>query len=285
MNIGFIGQGFIGKSYADDMERRGHTVVRYALEEPYARNKDNVRACDMVFIAVPTPTTPKGFDYSIVESALTLVGAGKTAVIKSTMLPGTTAKLQKKFPTLFVMHSPEFLVLKQAAEDAARPLRNIIGIPRTTAAFRAKAKQVLKVLPKAPFELICGAKEAELIKYSGNFFLYLKVLYANLMYETAQAIGADYDVVRAAVAADPRIGPSHLSVLHDSGHKGAKKGRGAGGACFIKDVAALAEFYRATAKNKRGAALIDAAIAKNIELLRASKKDLDLLRGVYTKYA
>ena len=285
MNIGFIGQGFIGKSYADDMERRGHAVVRYALEEPYVRNKDRIRACDMVFIAVPTPTTPKGFDYSVVASALTLVGAGKTAVIKSTILPGTTAKLQKKFPTLFVMHSPEFLVLKQAAEDAARPLRNIIGIPRDTAAFRTKARQVLEVLPKAPFELVCGAKEAELIKYSGNFFLYLKVLYANLMYEAAQAIGADYEVVRAAVAADPRIGPSHLSVLHDSGHKGAKKGRGAGGVCFIKDVAALAEFYRATVKNKKGAALIDAAIAKNIELLRASKKDLDLLRGVYTKYA
>ena len=285
MNIGFIGQGFIGKSYADDVERRGHAVVRYALEEPYVRNKDRIRACDMVFIAVPTPTTPKGFDYSVVASALTLVGAGKTAVIKSTILPGTTAKLQKKFPTLFVMHSREFLVLKRAAEDAARPLRNIIGIPRTTAAFRTKAKQVLEVLPKAPFELVCGAKEAELIKYSGNFFLYLKVLYANLMYEAAQAIGADYEVVRAAVAADPRIGPSHLSVLHDSGHKGAKKGRGAGGVCFIKDVAALAEFYRATVKNKKGAALIDAAIAKNIELLRASKKDLDLLRGVYTKYA
>ena len=285
MNIGFIGQGFIGKSYADDMERRGHAVVRYALEEPYVRNKDRIRACDIVFIAVPTPTTPKGFDYSVVASALTLVGAGKTAVIKSTILPGTTAKLQKKFPTLFVMHSPEFLVLKQADEDAARPLRNIIGIPRTTAVFRAKARQVLEVLPKAPFELVCGAKEAELIKYSGNFFLYLKVLYANLMYEAAQAIGADYEVVRAAVAADPRIGPSHLSVLHDSGHKGAKKGRGAGGVCFIKDVAALAEFYRATVKNKKGAALIDAAIAKNIELLRASKKDLDLLRGVYTKYA
>jgi len=285
MKIGFVGQGFIGKSYADDLERRGHSVVRYALEEPYARNKDKIRACGIVFIAVPTPTTPEGFDYSIVESALTLVGAGKTAVIKSTILPGTTAKLQKKFPKLFVMHSPEFLVLKNAAEDAARPLRNIIGIPRDTATFRAKAKQTLKVLPKAPFELICGAKEAELVKYAGNFFLYLKVLYANLMYETAEAIGAEYEVVRTAVAADPRIGPSHLSVMHDSGHKGAKSGRGAGGVCFVKDVAALAEFYRTATKNKKGSALIDAAVAKNIELLRASKKDLDLLRGVYTKYA
>ena len=35
MTIGFIGQGFIGKSYADDMERRGFRTVRYALEVPY----------------------------------------------------------------------------------------------------------------------------------------------------------------------------------------------------------------------------------------------------------
>lgn len=281
--IGFVGQGFIGKSYADDMERRGHTTVRYSLDPAHAENKKKIAECDLVFIAVPTPTTPRGFDYSIVQNALRLVGNGKTAVIKSTILPGTTERLQKKFPKLFVMHSPEFLVLKQAAEDAARPLRNIIGIPKNTSAFRTKAKQVMKVLPHAPFELICNVTEAELIKYGGNFFLYLKVLYANLMYELAKAAGADYEVIRKAIAADPRIGPSHLEVLHDSGHKGAKKGRGAGGVCFIKDVAALERFYTRMAKNPHGAALIRAAIAKNIALLRASKKDLDLLEGVHGK--
>jgi UDPglucose 6-dehydrogenase len=281
MTIGFIGQGFIGKSYADDMERRGYKVVRYSLEEPYRHNKEKIKSCDIVFIAVPTPTTPHGFDYSIVESALKLVGPGKAAVIKSTVLPGTTAKLQKKFPKIFVMHSPEFLVLKQAAEDAARPLRNIIGIVKTGAAARAKAKQVMKVLPRAPYELVCPIAEAELIKYAGNFFLYLKVLYANIIYELAEATDADYEIIRAAVAADPRIGPSHLQVLHDSGHKGAKKGRGAGGVCFIKDIAALTDFYERKVKDKPGAALMRAAIGKNIALLVESRKDLDLLAGVH----
>ncbi len=281
MTIGFIGQGFIGKSYADDMERRGHTVVRYALEDPYRKNKEAIAACGIVFIAVPTPTTSRGFDYSIVESALKLVGAGSAAVIKSTVLPGTTAKLQKKFPKLYVMHSPEFLVLKQAAEDAARPLRNIIGTVKQTAAAKAKAKQVMKVLPRAPYELVCGIKEAELIKYAGNFFLYMKVLYANLMFEMADATGANYELMRAAIAADPRIGPSHLTVLHDSGHKGAKRGRGAGGVCFIKDIAALADFYDEKVGNKAGSKLMRAAIGKNIELLQESGKDLDLLAGVY----
>jgi UDPglucose 6-dehydrogenase len=281
MEIGFIGQGFIGKSYADDMERRGHKVVRYALEEPYRLNKDKVAACGIVFIAVPTPTTPKGFDYSIVEGALRLVAPGAAAVIKSTILPGTTARLQKKFPKLFVMHSPEFLVLKQAAEDAARPLRNIIGVVKETPAAKAKAKEVMKVLPHAPYELICPIAEAELIKYAGNFFLYLKVLYGNLMYEMAAAAGADYELIREAVAADPRIGPSHLQVLHDSGHRGARRGRGAGGVCFIKDVAALADFYETKVGNKAGSKLMRAAIEKNIELLLESGKDLDLLAGVH----
>lgn len=285
MKIGFVGQGFIGKSYADDMERRGYTVVRYALEEPYRGNAALIKDCAIVFIAVPTPTTPRGFDYSIVEAALRLIKPGSVAVIKSTVLPGTTAKLQKKFPKLYVMHSPEFLVLKQAAEDAARPLRNIIGVVRQTPVAYGKAKQVMKVLPRAPYELICGIREAELIKYAGNFFLYMKVLYANLVYEMADAVGADYEKIREAVAADPRIGPSHLQVLHDSGHKGAKKGRGAGGVCFIKDMAALADFYASEVGNKAGHNLMQAAIAKNTELLVASGKDLDLLAGVYGKRA
>jgi UDPglucose 6-dehydrogenase len=281
MKIGFVGQGFIGKSYADDMERRGYETVRYSLEEPYRANKDLIRDCPIVFIAVPTPTTPKGFDYSIVEKALSLVGEGNTAIIKSTILPGTTRRLQKKFPHITVMHSPEFLVLKQAAEDAARPLRNIIGIVTDSKEVRAKAKQVMRVLPRAPFETIVPIEEAELIKYAGNFFLYLKVLYANLLFDMAKATGAEYETIRAAVAADPRIGPSHLEVLHDSGHKGAKKGRGAGGVCFIKDVAALARFYEQTVKDAHGSALFRAAIEKNIALLTASKKDLDLLEGVH----
>ena len=66
MNIGFVGQGWIGKHYADNFEARGYMVVRYALEEPYVKNKEKIKECGIVFIAVPTPTSPKGFDASIV---------------------------------------------------------------------------------------------------------------------------------------------------------------------------------------------------------------------------
>jgi hypothetical protein len=53
--------------------------------------------------------------------------------------------------------------------------------------------------------------------------------------------------------------------------------------CFIKDVAALADFYDNQVGNRAGSKLMRAAIAKNVELLVASGKDLGLLAGVHGK--
>lgn len=278
--IGFIGQGFIGKNYADDFENRGYTVVRYARGAEFTKNKAKIQACAIVFIAVPTPSTPNGFDYSIVESVLPLVGKGKSAVIKSTILPGTTETLQKRFPDLFVFHSPEFLREASAAYDAAHPDRNIIGIPKDTGTYRQKARAVLAVLPKAPYEAILPVREAELIKYAGNCLLYVKVVFGNLLYDAAQQFGGNWERIRAAVAADPRIGTSHLDPVHKSGHS-EKAGRGAGGHCFIKDFAAFSRLYEERVGDLLGVALLAALRDKNSDLLVRSGKDIDLLEGVY----
>lgn len=291
--IGFIGQGWIGKNYADDFERRGYNTVRYALEPEYVSNKDAIKDCDIVFIAVPTPTTPKGFDASIVEEALMLVGKGKIAVIKSTMLPGTTARLAQTHSNIFVLSSPEFLTEATAAHDAANPKRNIVGLGVDNDEYRVAAQRILAILPKAPFELVCNATEAELIKYGGNNWFYFKVIFINLLYDMAQELGADYDTIREGMAADPRIGKSHLIPVHKSGTLGSdnfalfeKKDqegkRGAGGHCFIKDFAAFRELYtKLMPSDARGKEVLAALEQKNIELLKQSGKDLDLLRDVY----
>lgn len=290
--IGFIGQGWIGKNYADDFERRGYEVTRYALEEPYAGNKGKIRECDIVFIAVPTPSTPEGFDDSIVREALSLVAPGAVAVIKSTLLPGTTDKLQMDFPDLFVTHSPEFLTEATAAHDAANPKRNIIGYCIESEEHKKMAKEVLSVLPKANYELICRAKEAELVKYGGNNWFYFKVVFVNLLYDLTKALGVDYDVIREAMSEDPRVGKSHLIPVHKSGTIGSDNfdlfvkeeengGRGAGGHCFIKDFSAFKEIYEKHIGDEKGMSLLKAMEDKNIELLVKSGKDLDLLAGVY----
>ena len=274
MKIGFIGQGWIGKHYADDFENRGYIVVRYALEEKYIGNKDEIGTCDIVFIAVPTPTTEKGFDDSIVRSSLRYVGEGKIAVIKSTIVPGTTESIQKENPNVFVVHSPEFLVELTAAEDAAHPNRNIIGIPLDTPLYREKAQIVLDVLPNAPYETTMLSRDAEFVKYAGNCYLFTKVMFMNMLHDLVIAMEGDWNKIQEALIHDPRIGESHTQPVH-------KGGRGAGGHCFIKDFEAFRHMYESLVHDPVGNKILEAEAHKNIQLLRASQKDLDLLHGVY----
>ena len=259
--IGFVGQGYVGKNYADDFESRGYSVVRYSLEQPYIANKDLIKDCDVVFVAVPTPSTPKGFDGSIVEEALNLVGKGKVAVIKSTVVPGMTRQLQKKHPEKIVLFCPEFLSVATAAYDVANPFLNVVGISSNSKKHKVAAQLTLDILKKAPENLICTSEEAELV---------------NAVYDLSEHFGANWSAIQRAVEADPLICNRYANPVH-------KGGRGAGGFCFIKDMAAFARHYEKTVKEPHGAAFLNAAQAKNIALLAASQKDLDLLHGVYGK--
>ena len=272
--IGFIGQGYIGKNYADDFEGRGYSVVRYALEEPFSGNKETIGQCDIVFIAVPTPTTPAGFSAEVVQSAVGLVKSGGIAVIKSTILPGSTRHIQATYPEVIVLNSPEFLSESSAAHDAANPPQNIIGMPEDTEKYREAARLVLSVLPKAPSELICKSEESEMFKYVHNINGYFQIVMFNLLYDLSTGVGADWNVVKQAISADPFMRTIYTNPVH-------KTGRGAGGHCFIKDFAALKEVYKDTVPDALGLDVFDALERKNNMLLLESKKDLNLLKEVY----
>jgi len=274
MKIGFIGQGWIGKHYADDFENRGYDVVRYSLEEPYIQNKEKIKHCDIVLVAVPTPSKPEGFDLSILREAIKNVGEGKLVVIKSTLLPGLTEEIQNENPNLYIVHSPEFLREANAVFDAANPVRNIIGIPVDNDEYRKYAKLLLEVLPKASHNLVCHSREAELIKYGGNVYLYIKVVFMNMLYDLTASHNLNWDVIKKAMSADPRIGNSHMDPMHQSG-------RGAGGHCFIKDFAAFKEQYEKMVGDIHGLNVLNTLQNKNNKLLKDSNKDLDLLRGVF----
>ncbi len=282
LKIGFIGQGFIGKNMADDFVERGYNVVRYSLDKEYIGNREMIADCEVVFIAVPTPTTAAGFDSSALEAVLPLVGVGKIAVIKSTILPGLTRRLQEMFPHIVIIHSPEFLRERHAFDDTRNPPRTILGLPEQNEVYLAASDLVMSVLPPSPYKLVCQSEEAEIIKYGGNTFLALKVIYMNLIYDLATEVGADYRVIADAMAADSRIGSSHMQVVDSSGHEGAVVGRGAGGHCFPKDLAALREIYEARVNHDtHGAGFLRALEGKNNSLLRATGKDLDLLVSIY----
>ena len=276
--IGFVGQGWLGKNYADHFEDRGFPVVRYSKEAPHTENKEKIATCDIVFACVPTPTTKEGFDDSIVREAAKLVGKGKTLVVKSTVLPGTTRSIQAENPDITVVFVPEFLREATVRYDIENPDRTIIGIVDESA--RPVAEELLTIFPKAPFENISSTEEAELTKYGSNVFLFWKVLFVNLFHDIATHHGADWDALVANLVADPRIGSSHMQPIHQIAHLGTT-GRGAGGHCFIKDFAAFEEHDRQVVGDAKGSAVLEALRNKNIDLLVSSEKDLDLLVSVY----
>ena len=195
-------------------------------------------------------------------------------MIKSTLLPGTTEKLQEAFPDIFVLHSPEFLVEATAAQDAAKPKRNLVGIPKDTPEYRQKAVSVLRILPEAPYQKVMRSKDAEMVKYAGNCFLYSKVMFMNMLYDMAESTGCEWKSLHEAMVNDPRIGDSHTQPVHSSG-------RGAGGHCLIKDFEAFRRMYKTEVPDSYGDEVFLAMARLNRNLLTSTNKDLDLLKGVY----
>ncbi len=275
MKLGFIGQGFIGKNYADDFVRRGYSVVRYGLEPQYAAHKDAIAECDVVFIAVPTPTTVDGFDYSIVEDVLSLVGSGRIAVIKSTVLPGTTRKIQDAHVDKVILFSPEFLCEATAAYDAAHPMFNIIGIPHDSAGHRKAAESVKSILPQSDHNYIVRAQAAELFKYAHNMQGFMRVMLSNILYDMAESVGADWADVKLVMDNDPMMSPYYNAPVH-------KGGRGAGGNCFVKDMAAFTRLFKELRpEDMRSIALLEACENKNLELLAQTGKSQSIVADVY----
>lgn len=272
--IGFVGQGYVGKSAADNFERRGFTVIRYALEKEYRENKDKIKEANVVFIAVPTPTTEKGHQTDIVEYAASLAQHGAIVVIKSTVLPGTTSRIQKKFPKLVLLNNPEFLSEKTAREDTDKPFANVVGMPVSDSRHKHAAALVQSIIPKAPFKLICSSEEAEIFKYAHNVNGYMQILTFNLMYDMARHFGAKWEPISKAIEADPLISNRYANPVH-------KSGRGAGGACFIKDFSAFAKHHHKLIGHSKATAFMRAAEEHNIALLKETNKDIELLKAVY----
>ena len=71
------------------------------------------------------------------------------------------------------------------------------------------------------------------------------------------------------------LSPYYNSPVH-------KDGRGAGGNCFVKDMAAFRSLYsEVVAKDPNGLEVLKALEKKNLELLNATGKSKDIVRGVY----
>jgi UDPglucose 6-dehydrogenase len=245
MKIGIIGQGYVGTAIKVGFEPH-YTVETYDKYDGWKTTiqlTDLVETCQVIFVCVPTPMNKDGSCHTdIVESVVKKIDdrvdlaniPKPTVVIKSTVPPGTTDRLHRKYKGVDVIFNPEFLTEMNFIEDFKNQSRIILGgVRRGTSLLR---QVYSKVFPHATI-VKTNAKYAETVKYFINCFLGTKVSFANEMKMLCDEIDIDYDKVVEYATYDERLGKSHWAVPGPDGELGF------GGHCLPKDISAIVNGY------------------------------------------
>jgi UDPglucose 6-dehydrogenase len=221
----------------EEVVRRNTAEKRLTFTTNLARG---IRASEIIFVAVGTPTGEDGSAdlqhvLGVARDTARAMNGYKVIVNKSTVPVGTADKVReivaKETSHPFsVVSNPEFLKQGAAIDDFMKPDRVVIGADDTRAADLMKELYAPFTRTGAPIMLMDPAS-AELCKYAANAMLATRISFMNEVANVCEAMGADVDQVRRAVAADRRIGPSFLF-----------PGVGYGGSCFPKDVKAMLRF-------------------------------------------
>jgi UDPglucose 6-dehydrogenase len=262
--IGIIGLGYVGITTAVGMARLGHKVVGFDINQDrvetlsagtapiheigleaelhdlletgnleFTGSLDKLAAAnaEFFFVCVPTPQDASGaanlsYVLSSAKELSAIAPSGSVVVLKSTVPVGSGERVTKTLARqdVFVASNPEFLREGRALYDFMNPDRIVAG-----AASVEVAERVLALYVDIETEKISTSIEsAELVKYSTNAYLAMRLSFVNDLAALCERVGADIDDVVKGLGSDSRIGPSFLA-----------PGPGWGGSCFPKDTRAL----------------------------------------------
>ena len=258
------------------------------------------------FLTVGTPSQQDGsIDLSYIKNATEDLGnvlrdkpGYHLVVVKSTVVPGTTNGVVKRFleqssrktvgSELGLCTNPEFLKEGTAINDALHPDKIVIGSNDKKSASELTRLYHRFYGSKLPPTILTSPEAAELVKYASNAFLATKVSFINTIANIAEQIpGVEVGTIAEAIGLDPRIGGLFL-----------KAGPGYGGSCFHKDLQALINYsqnknydpilFRATEETNEQQAhrvvemaekLLGSLSSKRVAVLGlAFKKDTDDIR-------
>ena len=246
--------------------------------------KKVVEESEVLFIAVGTPANEDGsadlhYILEVAENIGTYINGYKVIVDKSTV-PVGTGKLvretiekklnQRKQKISFdIVSNPEFLREGKAITDCQRPDRVVIGYESE------KAKEIMKkvydvlFINETPF-IFTNIETAEMIKYSSNAMLAVKISFINEIALLAEKVGANTQEIARAMGMDGRISPKFLHC-----------GPGYGGSCFPKDTRAIVDVGK---KYGEEMLVIKAAIEANQkQKKRVIEKIISKMNGVSGK--
>jgi UDPglucose 6-dehydrogenase len=265
--IGIIGSGVVGSATGKGFHRLGHDVLFYdiakqrlltLMEEGYqiaSSVKDIIDKTDISFVCVNTPNNSSGEQdlsqlisvlYDITNALRTIDRRDEQQqrphliVFRSTMLPGTMRSIVINYletncsssrigRDYDVCYNPEFLRQNTAFDDFFRPDRVVIGEEG-----KGESQPLKEIYQQLTENIIVTSFEAaEMIKYTSNCFLSLKISFFNEIGLVCKQMGIDDKAVSLGVSMDKRIG-----------NYGTQFGKPFEGACLPKDTEALASFIR-----------------------------------------
>jgi UDPglucose 6-dehydrogenase len=212
---------------------------------------DAVRASDVTFVIVPTPSGPDHFftNAHVIEAVERIGRAlGGTrddhlVVVTSTVTPGSTggpirealerSSGRRVGADVGLCYSPEFIALGSVVRDLLHP--DLVLIGECSPAYGSRLERVYQaVTGPGPSVHRMSFVNAEICKIAVNTFVTTKISYANMLAELCDRLeGADVDVVARALGADTRIGGKYL-----------RGGVAYGGPCFPRDNKAFAAIAR-----------------------------------------
>jgi UDPglucose 6-dehydrogenase len=241
--VGIVGCGFVGGAMYANFKGNFDVNIWDTDEEKRTVEtiEDFVRLSDIIFVCVPTPMKSNGeCDTSIVESVveqIAKIDKTKFVVIKSTVVPGTTAKLSERYG-IRIGFNPEFLTEANSIKDFRDQELIVIGADDTDIAelMDKVYRQFGYVTGNSCHVIRRTTKEAELFKYLANCFLATKVMFANEFKILCDNSEVDYNRIAELAMLDSRLGKTHWRVPGPDGKLGF------GGSCFPKDTAALLSY-------------------------------------------
>lgn len=263
--IGIVGNGYVGGAIAHGFSptSTGNCIIKVydkLPERSLNTLEETVNDSDFIFVSVPTPMTKEGsislrYIDQVFKEINDINGRSDNIIIlKSTVVPGTTEKLQEKFPKLNIVFNPEFLTEKSSRLDFINQSRIILGGDKI---HTARVAELYNNRFKYCNVIETDYKTSEVIKYFCNIFFTVKLSFANEMKLICDKIGADWETALEGFVADGRIGDSHLNVPGPDGK------RGFGGSCFPKDINAFMSFAKECGVNTH---TINGAWETNLEV-------------------
>ena len=135
MKIGIIGQGYVGTAIKLGFQDH-YDILTYDKfdlgKSTHSKISDLVEETKVIFVCVPTPMRKDGTCYTgIVEEVIREINEtadGHIIVIKSTVPPGTTDRINQEYTHSTIIFNPEFLTEENFLDDFKGKNRSILEI-------------------------------------------------------------------------------------------------------------------------------------------------------------